>query len=128
MNSKTLLLRQVHPSFVNQGRVTSQAFRPTPKDQLKLSVYNRDMIAPDALFQHYTEELQYKSSGVMDVTHTDFVVHKLSITPAPERFPEQVLIDFTGLSKSQVENTAIVLRDKAQARNWLFTPLHKNES
>ena len=40
MNSKTILLRQIHPIWIQQGRVTSQAFRPTPKDENKLSVFD----------------------------------------------------------------------------------------
>jgi hypothetical protein len=38
LNDTTLLHRQINPSWVQQGRVTSQAFRPTPKDESKLSV------------------------------------------------------------------------------------------
>ena len=48
MTSETLLLRQIHPSFVQKGRVTSQAFRPTPKDEHLLSVDNGDKIAAHA--------------------------------------------------------------------------------
>jgi|GEM_PF-2366173 len=36
--NEELLFRQVHPSFVRDGRVGSQAFRPTPKDKKMLSV------------------------------------------------------------------------------------------
>ena len=47
MTGTTLLLRQIHPSFVQDGRVTSQAFRPTPKDESLLSVYDGDQITPE---------------------------------------------------------------------------------
>ena len=40
VDSETLFLRQIHPTFVQNGRPTSQAFRPTPKDENQLSVYN----------------------------------------------------------------------------------------
>ena len=33
VNSSTTLIRQIHPSFIHEGRITSQAFRPTPKDK-----------------------------------------------------------------------------------------------
>jgi len=33
-----LLLRQVHPNFIVESRITSQAFLPTEKDEKKLSV------------------------------------------------------------------------------------------
>jgi len=44
MTDETLVHRQIHPSFVQAGFPTSQAFRPTPKDESKLSVYDGDMI------------------------------------------------------------------------------------
>ena len=39
MNENTLLLRQIHPAFIQQNTITSQAFRPTPKDEKLLSVF-----------------------------------------------------------------------------------------
>lgn len=33
-----LLHRQVHPNWIRDGRITSQAFRPTKKDDNKLSI------------------------------------------------------------------------------------------
>ena len=47
MTGATLLLRQIHPSFIQAGFVTSQAFRPTPKDQSKFSVYDGDLISSE---------------------------------------------------------------------------------
>jgi hypothetical protein len=66
MNAQTLLLRQIHPSFVQQGRVTSQAFRPTPKDESKLSMYDGDQITPEASWRHYTVTLRFESIGFWD--------------------------------------------------------------
>ena len=43
MTPDTLLLRQIHPSFMQYGRVTSLAFRPTPKDEGFLSVGDGDV-------------------------------------------------------------------------------------
>jgi hypothetical protein len=45
VNDSTLLLRQIHPGFFQYGRPSSQAFRPTPKDEKMLSVYDGDMIS-----------------------------------------------------------------------------------
>ena len=63
MNNDTLLLRQVHPSWIQNGRVTSQAFTPTPKDNGHLSSYDGDMISAEAAWRHYTNKLGYESSG-----------------------------------------------------------------
>jgi hypothetical protein len=64
----TLLLRQVHPGFVQNDRPSSQIFRPTPKDELKLSVYDGDLITPEQSWKHFTGELGYRSVGVLAVT------------------------------------------------------------
>ena len=42
MTPDTLLFRQVNPGWIREGRVTSQAFKPTAKDEKKLSVYDGD--------------------------------------------------------------------------------------
>ena len=57
MNDATLMLRQIHPSFIKQGQITSQAFRPTIKDDKKLSVYDNDMITAEKAYEHYTKKL-----------------------------------------------------------------------
>ena len=56
MTPQTLLLRQIHPSFIQAERITSQAFRPTPKDENKLSVDNGDQISADAAWQRFSRQ------------------------------------------------------------------------
>lgn len=68
MNLETLLLRQINPSFIQNGRVTSQAFRPTPKDENKLSVYDGDQITPEDSWRHFTLNPLCSSAGVMAVS------------------------------------------------------------
>jgi hypothetical protein len=50
MRLETVLLRQVNPRFIQNGRFSSQVFRPTPKDHELLSVDNGDLITPEASF------------------------------------------------------------------------------
>jgi hypothetical protein len=45
MKPETVLLRQVHPDFIPDGQLTSQAFMPFPKDDGQLSVYDGDQIS-----------------------------------------------------------------------------------
>lgn len=47
VNEATHLHRQVHPSWVQDGRATSQAFKPTPKDNGRLSVYDGDQMVAE---------------------------------------------------------------------------------
>jgi hypothetical protein len=50
-DDEELLFRQVHPSFVRDGRPSSQAFRPTPKDDRKLSVARGALTTPAASYE-----------------------------------------------------------------------------
>jgi hypothetical protein len=120
VTENTLLLRQIHPKFVQEGRVTSQAFKPTPKDKERLSVYDGDLIEPEPAWQHYTRTLGFESAGVLAVTCQECGEAKLPVGPDPEPFPEHVAIDFRGLSRGAVEKAAKKLRDKAERRGWLY--------
>jgi hypothetical protein len=118
MTEATLLLRQIHPSFVKLGRATSADFRPTPKDEHKLSVYDGDLITPAAAFAHYRGR-KLESVGVMAVTVAECNAQELPARSSPEDFPEHAEIDFTGLSNSQCEKKGKKLRDVAETRGWL---------
>ena len=123
MNDDTLLLRQVHPCFVQEGRVSSQVFRPTPKDAQRLSVYDGDRITAQAAYQHYTTTLCFQSAGVLGVTLAECNLLHLPVSPDPEEFPEHMVIDFSAFNKSATEKKAKHLRAKAEARNWLYRGL-----
>jgi hypothetical protein len=119
MTSTTLLLRQIHPSFVNQGRVTSQAFRPTSKDEQKLSVYDGDMIQAIAAWTHY-RGLGLESVGVMAVTVEECEREDLVVRSSPELFPEHAEIDFLNFNSNQCEKKSKRLRNAAAQRGWLY--------
>ena len=120
MTLDTLLLRQVHPSFIQSGRVTSQVFRPTPKDENQLSVYDGDRMQPLTAWQHFTVTPGCRSAGVMAVTYTECTAEQLPVTADGVPFPEHVSIDFSAFSKNEIEKKAKVLTRQAQARGWLF--------
>lgn len=120
MTGERLLLRQIHPSFVQDGRVTSQAFRPTSKDDGKLSTYDGKMISAEESWNHYTEEIGLDSAGVQGVSESECKDIGLSIEPDRETFDEHILIDFTELSNSQVRSKGKLLRNRASERGWLF--------
>lgn len=120
MTGTTLLLRQIHPSFVQDGRVTSQAFRPTPKDESLLSVYDGDQITPEGAWNHYTSREDCKSVGVLAVTVDECAVEELAVRPDPEPFPEHVVVVFVGLNGNQIEKKGKKLKAKAETRGWLY--------
>ncbi|MDP9050442.1 MAG: hypothetical protein M3O31_06905 [Acidobacteriota bacterium] len=125
MNPSTILLRQIHPKFVQNGRPTSQAFRPTPKDEDKLSVYDGDQIQPQPSWEHYTAVLGLESKGVMGITLGECSALELSVTPDAATFAEHALIDFSGLTKSVIEKKAKLLAQSAVQRDWLYRPIQQ---
>lgn len=118
MNGATLLYRQVHPSFIQAGNVTSQAFRPTPKDNYQLSAYDGDMISGEASWLHYTTQLKYQSGGVMALTVAECQQEDLPAVSDPAPFPEHVLVDFSAFEKS-LEKKSKSLKALATKRGWL---------
>ncbi|OGG94805.1 MAG: hypothetical protein A2527_01080 [Candidatus Lambdaproteobacteria bacterium RIFOXYD2_FULL_50_16] len=120
MSPETKLFRQIHPSWIQGGRVTSQAFKPTPKDEKQLSVDDGGQITPPDSFQHFTEVLKCPSCGVMAVTHAECSEINLDVIPDPKPYPAHTLIDFSKLGTTQIEKHAKVLRSKAQERDWLY--------
>ena len=120
MTDDTLLLRQIHPSFVQLGRVTSQAFRPTPKDDFLLSFYDGDRINPSACWRHFVDTPGCRSAGVMAVTKLQCLEQDLPVNADGVPFSEHVSVDFSAFEKNVVEKKAKVLAKLAQVRGWLY--------
>ena len=122
LDDNTWLLRQIHPSWVKAGHVTSQAFRPTEKDKGCLSVYDGDRITPRDAWRHYTAVLGFRSVGVVSVTVAECVENSLTVyeNPLPD-FQEHVLIDFRKKTANMsIARIAKELRASANIRGWLF--------
>jgi hypothetical protein len=116
-----LLHRQVNPSWVQEGRVSSQAFNPTPKDSGLLSVYDGALITAEASFFHYTGKQGLKAVGTVSVSTDEVGAVGLSWRPDPEPFPEHAVIDFTTLgSAGRVKAKAQALAERARARGWTY--------
>ena len=128
MRLETLLLRQVNPSFLQNGRVTSQIFRPTPKDQDMLSVDNGDRVTPEQSFFRFTSVPACRSHGVMAVSVNECTDCHLQIIEDGYPYPEHCSINFCGNSKSQIEKHAKVLRSNAEKRGWLFVGAESSDA
>jgi hypothetical protein len=120
MNEGTLLHRQINPSWLQQGRVTSQAFKPTLKDNKRLSVYDGDQISAEGSWQHYTRELGFISFGVLAVTVAECIAQELLAEPDSAPFPSHAVIRFDGCSGSQMEKKAKRLKAAAELRGWQY--------
>ena len=120
MNENTTLLRQVHPCFVQNGQMTSQAFMPFPKDKARLSVYDGDIISANDAYYHYTETLNNEAEGTWGVTCAE--VDKIELKSAPEPLPEflsHAVIDFSGKTSNVCRKLAKRLKMFAVARGCL---------
>lgn len=120
MNNSTILYRQIHPTFIQNGRVTSQAFKPTPKDEQQLSTYDGDMIDPCESFLHYTTILKLSSLGVMGISIVECLTCGLQALPDPDAFPEHVLISYASFSSGEIKKISKNLRNFADIRDWLY--------
>ena len=121
MNRNTLLLRQIHPTWIQDERVTSQAFTPTPKDERRLSVYDGDQITAKDAWYHYAPDRGHPSSGVMAVTVAECQEQNLIAMADPlEGFKEHTVIDYGSLTGSAAKNVAKTLTSAARQRGWLY--------
>jgi hypothetical protein len=122
MDAATVLLRQVHSSWLKDGHILSLAFRPFPKDEGLLSVYDGGLIQPEPSWIHYTRELGYASAGVWGVTVGEAAASGLPARPDPEPFPEHAVIDFRAHVEKVQKAKAKILAAHAEARGCLFAP------
>jgi hypothetical protein len=118
------LFRQIHPSWVQEGDITSQAFTPTKKDRRRLSSYDGTMITAKDSYYHYTADLAQASVGVMAITPQECKDHGLLVSADPLlNFDSHVVIVFPDeLTKSGTKNKAKYLKEIATRRGWQFKP------
>lgn len=122
MTDGTLLLRHVNPAWIQEGRPTSQTFKPSTKDEGKLSTYDGDRITADASWKHYTGVLKLASVGVLAVTLGEVAAENLPATPEPEYFPEHVAVDYSAFGIKDIVRKSKKLTVMAVARGWQFGP------
>lgn len=122
MKPSTLLLRQIHQGFVQLGRVTSQAFRPTPKDENFLSVDNGDQISASDAWRRFNSTPGCTSAGVMGVLVEEAAQLKIEAVQDGEPYPEHCYLDFRPFPRSEIEKKAKLLASLARERGWLFGP------
>jgi hypothetical protein len=118
----TLFFRQIHPTFLQNGNVSSEAFRPTEEHAWKLSLYDGSLITADSSWNHYTKVQKKQSAAVMALDSVDCSSVNLPVIPSPEFFPEHCHLDFAGSGTKVQKKMARKLRDKARLRGFVFQP------
>ena len=121
MSPETLLLRLVHPAHVHGERLTSQVFRP-PTDKGLLTVFDETAISPEEVWawsrDFFPPGRQFV--GIVAVSVAECESLGLSVVESPGRLPGQLEIEFVGLSRSQLKQTAAILRSFAADRGWIL--------
>jgi hypothetical protein len=120
MTGETLLLRQIHPNFVQNGRVTSQAFRPSPKDESQLSVDNGDMVTPEASWNRFSAQPENSSAGVMAISHSECSNCHVDVIEDGVPYPEHCYLDYSPFGRKESDRKGKKLAVAAHSRGWLF--------
>jgi hypothetical protein len=120
MTGETLLLRQIHPNFVQNGKVTSQAFRPSPKDEFQLSVDNGDMVTPEASWMRFSRYPENSSAGVMAISHSESSDCHVEVIEDGNPYPEHCYLDFSPFGRKVSDRIGKKLAAAAHLRGWLF--------
>lgn len=118
-----LLHRQVHPTFVCEGRLSSQAFKPSSKDAGQLSVSRGSLAAAKLAYERYIAR-QRLSCGVWSVTVDECIQAGVSTYDDPLTDDDaHALIDFASLpSKTQWARVSDKLAAFARTRGCQHTP------
>lgn len=122
-----LLYRLVHPGFVHDGRVSSQALRPTPKDEHLLSVDRSQLSTPQQSYDRFVKS-GFEAAGIVAVTVGECDEQSLSVLsdplpPCGERpaNPAHALVDFREKPSNRARDKAgKCLARKARERGWLL--------
>ena len=120
MTDNTLLLRQIHPAFVQNGRVTSQAFRPSSKDESQLSVDNGDMITPEDAWTRFSAQPDASSCGVMAVANCECTACGVPVMQDGVPYPEHCYLDFSSFGRKDSDRMGKKLAALAHERGWVF--------
>lgn len=124
MNPQSLLLRQVHPNFMPDGQLSSQAFLPFPKDRGGLSVYDGELVSANDSFLHYTKTLGLASAGVWGVSNEEVTATGLISQPdSLSDSPAHALIIFANKPEKEWRKLAKKLRVCALAHGCLHPSL-----
>ena len=116
----------MHPSWVQQDNIssqafttTSQAFKPSLKDESKLSVYNGEKLTAESSYQHFVQDGK-KSAGVLAVTPDECTQNNLTSFEDNDPFDGHSVICFDGKTKGETDKIAKKLKGRALTRGWLY--------
>jgi hypothetical protein len=126
-DSDEVMLRQVHPNWIQKGDVTSAAFRPSPKDSNELSVDRSALVSAEAAFKNFKAR-GFVSEAVFGISVGEFSAESIPCFPAPiepsendSGNPTHAVANYSVHTKSQQQIVAQRLKLKAIARGKLYS-------
>lgn len=126
-NQDELLLRQVHPRYVDGQEITEQAFHPG-SSSLQCSCSRESLQTPQGAYDHHTGKLNLQSAGTCAVSVSEVVaagsraVDDSAIQTYVPPTPGHTYIDFDGLTKSERSFLRDDLADAATTRGFIYKP------
>jgi hypothetical protein len=119
-----LLFRQPHPKWVDDdGVVSSQAFRPTDKDNGELSVARESLTTAEKAYIHYVHVLKLESAGTWAISVAEALDVGLRSVGDPIIGDDaHAFVDFRGLGGKACEKKGKLLKARAQTRGCLYAP------
>lgn len=118
-----VLYRQAHPELVDDGVPSSSVFRPTPKDEGKLSVDRSTLTSPKEAFELFLQK-GYRSIAVFGVSVEEFKSERIRCIADPivdshPKNPAHALADYSQFGQNQRTKIAKRLKKLAVARGQL---------
>lgn len=130
MDNDNLLLRQIHPNFIQGSKASvgafeagTIAFTPNASDNGQLSVYNGEKYDAQQSFEHYISiKGEGKSGGVMGVTNGECLSVSLQAEEDNNPYDGHSYVDFNALDPKLWKGCAKELKRLAHERGWLHRP------
>lgn len=118
-----LVWRNANPDWIDNGILSSQAFRPFNKDDPMLSSARENKVTAEAHFKEFTEVLENQSVGIWAISVNEIqdmglrAIYDAESDTAPSPCPVgHTSIDFREIGNSGRRKISSKLRDRAQSR------------
>lgn len=126
LDEAELLFRHIHPAFIVAGEPSSAAFRPTPKDNCKLSVDRSAISTAKDSFNLHVSEKKLQAAGTYGLLVSEFSSVQISCFPDPlsesdgqPSNPAHAYGDFSHLNSGKQKVAAKKLKRQAIERGCL---------
>ncbi len=116
-----LLWRQVLPDWIDDGIPSSQNFKPTRKDEGRLSTRRSAMMSAQEAYDDHTK--QWRSAGTWGVSVAEAKgagLRAIDDSAMPDSPFAHSYVDFRNLSRGKTDKAAIALKDFAVARGRAY--------